>query len=472
MTETKKINLSAMTKQNKTGAENQTIADNTPEKTTDKISGIKINLSSIKSQIKEKPVVKAAIKKEAPKDERTLYMESLTSKMTDKPEKLTVKKETPAKTISTKIENKNKDLEEKTNHKNEVKKLQISALKRSIEKKSQDNIKRDGELLKKEKILELKTPITSCNIADKEDFLLEKLAQDNKEWKNNSSEVFHNYESEYKKKEWNILEWIEKIKNIANIKKLSKTNKIFLASIIWITIAWLGFLFQIDPETHSLDNYKASILTLAWKKMTADEVKTHQGNIQEEIEWKLKENNLWGYNLWFEILVNEQWDAVYKFEGNEYKSKQLLDEAIYEKLEELKKDRIRDYFKTNSSAETSKDLFEEKFLEETPDNFIEQTESAQEPMAEENINEPIENQDTQENQSENSSMNILMKNYSEWWNTSQENNSEDESINEDTPSQENIEEENFQQEETKAENNNENYSEQSEIYEEFMFEEL
>lgn len=472
MTETKKINLSAMTKQSKTEEENNTITDSNLEKNTNKISGVKINLSSIKSQIKEKPVVKAAVKKETPKDERTLYMESLTSKMTDKPEKLTEKKDTPSKEDSTNIENKNKDLEEKTNHKNEVKKLQISVLKKPIEKNLQDNIKKDGELLKKEKILELKTPITSCNIADKEDFLLEKLAQDNKEWKNNSNEVFHNYESEYKKKEWNILEWIEKIKEIANIKKLSKTNKIFLASIIWITIAGLGFLFQIDPETHSLDNYKASILTLAWKQMTADEVKQHQGNIQEEIAWKLKENNLWGYNLWFEILVNEQWNAVYKFEGNEYESKKLLDEAIYWKLEELKKDRIRDYFKSNSSAETSKDLFEEKFLEETPDNFIEQKESAQELMAEENMNESIENQDTQRSQSENSSMNILMKNYSEWWNTSQENNSEDESINENTPSQENIEEEDFQQEETKTENNTEKYSEQSETYEEFMFEEL
>ena len=44
-----------------------------------------------------------------------------------------------------------------------------------------DNQKNDDTVLKKEKISELKTPITACNIADKEDFLLEKLAQDNKE---------------------------------------------------------------------------------------------------------------------------------------------------------------------------------------------------------------------------------------------------------------------------------------------------
>ncbi len=463
MTEVKKINLSAMTKQNKAEEDNNTITDSNLEKNTNKISGVKINLSSIKSQIKEKPVIKAAVKKEAPKDERTLYMESLTSKMTDKPEKLTEKKETPSKNNSTNIENKNKDWEKQVDTKNEVKKLQISALKKPIEKNLQDNQKNDDIVLKKEKISELKTPITACNIADKEDFLLEKLAQDNKEWNNNSNEVFHNYESEYKKKEWNILEWIEKIKKIANIKKLSKTNKIFLASIVWITIAGLGFLFQIDPETHSLDNYKASILTLAWKQMTADEVKQHQGNIQDEIEWKLKENNLWGYNLWFEILVNEQWNAVYKFEGNEYESKKLLDEAIYWKLEELKKDRIRDYFKKNSSDEISKDISEEKFQEEIPDNFAEQKESPQELMSEENINEPIENQNSQNSQSENPSMNILMENYSEWWNASQENNSKDESVNEDTPSQE---------EEIQEQNNDENNYDEMEMYEEFMFEEL
>lgn len=77
--------------------------------------------------------------------------------------------------------------------------------------------------------------------------------------------------------------------------------------------------------------------------MTQDELETHQTNIMNDIAWKLNQNNLGWYQLDFEILVNELWNAVYKFDGNEYKNKAVLDIALQEKLTELKLNKIRIY---------------------------------------------------------------------------------------------------------------------------------
>ncbi|MGB2110537.1 MAG: hypothetical protein ACPHY8_00990 [Patescibacteria group bacterium] len=66
---------------------------------------------------------------------------------------------------------------------------------------------------------------------------------------------------------------------------------------------------------------------------------------------------------------------------------------------------------------------------------------------------------------ENRSMDILMKSYGE------KNNSSNEPIQEDMSSDENMQEEETQQEEI-PEDNNENYADEPEMYEEFMFEEF
>jgi len=379
MSEVKKLDLSAMMHNPGSGnaviaekniEENTWVSQDTDEKKVQKTSGIKINLSSIKSDKKPEPIKEIVEKPAEIKDEQTLYFESLTSRVIKKP------------TL----------IQEQT--KNE-KKLKISALKTPINKVANtQNTKIENKEDTKLKISALKQPILSCKIADKEKYIQHKSDKNidtTKNMENNSWEVFHNYESEFKKKETSVLDSIAKIKAIAQLKKLSKTNKIFLASIIWVTIIWLSFIFHIDPNTHSLDNYKASILTLAGKEMSKQEVMDHQWDIQDEIAWKLEENNLGWYNLWFEILVNENWDAVYKFDGKEYESKDLLDLAISEKLEVLKKEKILDYFKTNKQNnaqentvdvdledfETSQNnqddiLLGDEFTQEFPEEFSEE----------------------------------------------------------------------------------------------------
>lgn len=448
MTQNKKLNLSAMTNTSETKNEN-TSEPVKVETAVKPSSGIKINLASIKSQgVVKTPQV---TQQEEVKKEVETTKQSSTEETVQKNENIQETKvlqnnsqEDTEQKINSPIAytEKNDENNSEKNEKTESKKLQISALKKPLEK---SNIEETNHTeIKKTKISELKKPLEVPSNHHREDALMEKIAQDNQQPKINPNEVFHNYESEYKKKQGHILDSIEKIKEIANIKKLSKTNKIFIGSIVGLTAFGIWFLFHIDPNTHSLDNYKASILTLAGKQMTQEEIKQHEWTIQEEIAWKLEENKLGWYDLGFEILVDELGNAVYKFDGQEYTSKELLDVAIYSKLEELKKDRIRDYFK-NSSHETSNDspVEENKNTQntlETEENNFDETQSSQEVTPEENM---------QEN---NSSMDILMENYSE------EN---------DTQTQES--EENYSQEEMYEE---ELYMQtESEMYEEeFIFE--
>jgi hypothetical protein len=54
--------------------------------------------------------------------------------------------------------------------------------------------------------------------------------------KKEDKDLFLNYESDYKKKESKVIDTIHKLKEIADIKKLTKTNKLFVASIIMATV--------------------------------------------------------------------------------------------------------------------------------------------------------------------------------------------------------------------------------------------
>jgi hypothetical protein len=365
MTETKKINLSAMMKHaNKEEVKTEVTWENIPinnklvekkaniEKEVEdtitspiKISDIqksppntaehkventiklktsnKISLSTIKAVKEKKAVVTAPVKKKIIKDEKTLYYESLTSKVLS----------------------------------NDEKKSKISMLKTPLKSENKDSIKKptlqSKILLKKESLKnqeiemtpviddkEIKKVEISCEIAKKEEYI-----KSHSKTEPDNLDVFSNYESDYKKKETTILGAVKELTKIANLKKLTKTNKVFVWWIIAATVFWISFLFYVDPEIHSIENYKTSILSLAGKTMTQQEMNTHQTEIINDIAWKLNQNNLGWYQLDFEILVNELWNAVYKFAWNEYKDKRELDTAIKEKLTELKLDKIRNYLK-------------------------------------------------------------------------------------------------------------------------------
>lgn len=515
MTETKKLNLSAMSSKKEATSQWETV-ENTPKKPIAKPAwGVKINLSSIKSQSKAAPQVKIS---------QPWVKNTVATEIEKTPEPQTVQEisQNKEKTI---LETNTQNTQEKqkiqtinsykeNNHSipdsKEVKKLQISALKKPLEtshtqeasKEAQENISSQNvtkleKTEKKEKIETLKKPLEMPKVELNEDKLMEKIVQDNQNPKANPNEVFHNYESEYKQKQWHILDSIEKIKEIANIKKMSKTNKVFVTSIVWLTAVGIGFLFHINPDVSSLDKYKASILTLAGKQMTQEEIQQHEWNIQDEIAWKLEENNLGGYDLWFEILVGEDGSAVYKFDGSQYDSKELLDEAIQNKLEALKNDRIRQYFTQSQQNDITEETPSEK--QESPENILveEQVEeshidweptemiieetveevSSQDDITQENwenndISSWMENEEnnSQEEQTQESwesssrSMDILMKNYSQKQEVNPESDQE--------TSQESTNNQMESQDENQAESTPQNTEyEEYEMYgEEFMFE--
>lgn len=513
MTETKKLNLSAMSSKKEATSQWETV-ENTPKKPIAKPAwGVKINLSSIKSQSTAAPQVKISqpwVKNTvATEIEKTPEPQTL-QEISQNEEKTTLETNTQNTQDKQKIQTINSYKE--NNHSipdsKEVKKLQISALKKPLEnsqtqetsKETQENISSQDvskveTTEKKEKIETLKKPLEMPKVELNEDKLMEKIVQDNQNPKANPNEVFHNYESEYKQKQWHILDSIEKIKEIANIKKMSKTNKVFVTSIVWLTAVGIGFLFHINPDVSSLDKYKASILTLAGKQMTQEEIQQHEWNIQEEIAWKLEENNLGGYDLWFEILVGEDGSAVYKFDGSQYDSKELLDEAIQNKLEALKNNRIRQYFTQSQQDDIAEESASE--IQESPENILveeqeifvdwDTTQSSPEQSEEELVKqdditqENWENNDisswmeneknnSQEEQTQESwesssrSMDILMKNYSQKQEVNPE--SDQETSPESTNNQ--IESQNENQAEATPQNTE---FEEYEMYEEeFMFE--
>jgi hypothetical protein len=280
---------------------NNHVQDDSPNAEKKKIikAWVTINLWSIKSEKKEEVVEEKEEVVEVVKDEKTLFYESLTSK---------VLKE-----------------EEKDEQKVTKPKIDLKSIKKSESSDDSSEWMKEDEKWDTEEI----SANTSGVNTKKED-----------------KDLFLNYESDYKKKESKVIDTIHKLKEIADLKKLTKTNKVFVVSIIMATVLGLSFLFYIDPETHSLENYKTSILTLAWKQVTQAELDDHKLSIQNDIDWQLNQNNLWWYDLDFEILINDLWEAVYKFDGIEYTSKDALDVAIKDKLKVLKKEKIKNYLKT------------------------------------------------------------------------------------------------------------------------------
>ncbi len=67
-------------------------------------------------------------------------------------------------------------------------------------------------------------------------------------------ELFPAYTSKFKKKQWGLLQ------KIKELKRMPKTNKMFISILIGSTILWIWMLFILAPEKHNLDYYKTSLL--------------------------------------------------------------------------------------------------------------------------------------------------------------------------------------------------------------------
>ncbi len=76
-------------------------------------------------------------------------------------------------------------------------------------------------------------------------------------------ELFPAYTSKFKKKQGSLLQEIKKL------KRLPKTNKIFVITLLWATIGWIALLFILAPEKHNLNYYKTSLIG-AYENLTAE----------------------------------------------------------------------------------------------------------------------------------------------------------------------------------------------------------
>jgi len=67
-------------------------------------------------------------------------------------------------------------------------------------------------------------------------------------------ELFPAYTSKFKKKQGSLLQEIKKL------KRLPKTNKFFILTLVGATIAGISMLFLLAPEKHNLNHYKTSLI--------------------------------------------------------------------------------------------------------------------------------------------------------------------------------------------------------------------
>jgi len=131
-------------------------------------------------------------------------------------------------------------------------------------------------------------------------------------------ELFPAYTSKFKKKQGSLLQEIKKL------KRLPKTNKFFLLTLVWATMLGISMLFILAPEKHNLNYYKTSLIESYEKITTAKPAEILPEPVKEidieipdlEIENIWDENNGEENDLWNENITDpkiEAWnDALIK----------------------------------------------------------------------------------------------------------------------------------------------------------------
>jgi hypothetical protein len=130
---------------------------------------------------------------------------------------------------------------------------------------------------------------------------------------------------------------MEKIKKL---KSLPKTRPLFVSSLIIFTIAWIWLLFYIDPENHSIENYKTSIINIIDKNNLLYDVWIINDNNQTApLTYEKKKIQVWW--LKFEIeteIINDR--KIFKYNWKTYNSDMELKRDIMIEAEKIKKEKL------------------------------------------------------------------------------------------------------------------------------------
>ncbi len=145
-------------------------------------------------------------------------------------------------------------------------------------------------------------------------------------------EIFANYDSDFHRNERTILQRIKAMRFVP------KTRTSLVFGLIWMTVLTITFLWIIDPENHSLNSYKASILYAIWKKPVYiptnsinDKSTENNSNINISNSWNIDEN------VWFKDEYSLTWTKISDL-TNSWVTDKINNEAAIENTVEEKKD--------------------------------------------------------------------------------------------------------------------------------------
>lgn len=272
------------------------------------------------------------------------------------------------KTEEINLENKNEEI--KLENTVEEVKPEIEEIKKEEENKFLEEVKKDDEIkIITDKITEVdhendenfeeeETPkktfinLNTIKTFEHKEEKIEPIKIEEVKKEEEKNELFSNYVSSFKEKEDSLLAKIKKLKN------LPKTRPVFLSVIILITISWIWMLFVIDPDTHSFEHYKVSILNILKKEKTVinekiDEIKKDDTKIKppipkKEVKEEIKEKvKIWWLDFDFWIQTNTTWEQIYNYKWQTYNSKEELEKNITVEVIKIKKDKVRNILLEN-----------------------------------------------------------------------------------------------------------------------------
>jgi hypothetical protein len=85
------------------------------------------------------------------------------------------------------------------------------------------------------------------------------------------------------------MQWIRKFKMTT-----SKTSIWFVATLVVFTIVSVSIMVKIDPKNQSIDNYKASVLSIFWMKNNEDKTPNNENpNTWVIVEPVVTDTNTW-----------------------------------------------------------------------------------------------------------------------------------------------------------------------------------
>lgn len=156
----------------------------------------------------------------------------------------------------------------------------------------------DNTIIPRTHVTIKKEPIKSSTIIEeKKDEII---------WKKSIKDLFINYDSDFHKNEKTIMQ------RIRLFKMTPKTRSWFVVASVVVTMFIVALMMKLDPENQSLDNYKASLLSLIWQKNNTKIVDTWIVNtppqdLNENI-WEIETPiQTWSTNIWIVVEQTNTW---------------------------------------------------------------------------------------------------------------------------------------------------------------------